>query len=266
MKLFSETKHYLSVYKKFISTSVSEATSFRTSFILMIFMDIFFFLSAILTVDFIYDHVATIGSWKRPQLMFFISFMLTVDHLHMLLLSHNFWRFSDDLKSGNLDFTLLRPLSSIFIVFFRYFKPSSIPNSFISTGTLIYFGMQNGFGPTQWILLPFLVILAFILLALLEFIISCAMFWLVEGLGINFLRMQMQQLSRWPDFIYGYFTKKLLTFGVPVLLIGSGPVHFLLDINNWPYLLGMIIACIGCFYFLIFLWNRGLNHYDSASS
>lgn len=266
MKLFSETKHYLSVYRKFISTSVSEATSFRTSFILMIFMDIFFFLSAILTVDFIYDHVATIGSWKRPQLMFFISFMLTVDHLHMLLLSHNFWRFSDDLKSGNLDFTLLRPLSSIFIVFFRYFKPSSIPNSFISTGTLIYFGMQNGFGPTQWILLPFLVILAFILLALLEFIISCAMFWLVEGLGINFLRMQMQQLSRWPDFIYGYFTKKLLTFGVPVLLIGSGPVHFLLDISNWPYLLGMIVACIGCFYFLIFLWNRGLNHYDSASS
>lgn len=264
--LVSEFNHYFSVYKKFVSTSVSEATSFRTSFILMVFMDMFFFLSALLTVDFIYDHVATIGDWKRPQLMFFISFMLCVDHLHMLLLSHSFWRFSDDLKTGNLDFTLLRPLSSIFIVFLRYFKPSSIPNSFLTTGTMIYFGMENGFTFFQWLMLPFLIILAFILLALLEFVISCAMFWLVEGLGINFLRMQMQQVSRWPDFIYGYFTKKLLTFALPVLLIGSGPVHFLFNPSHWEWIVGLIVACILTYKVLIYIWNKGLDHYDSASS
>lgn len=264
--MFKELKHYLSVYKMFVYTSSAQAMSFRTSFVLMIFMDIFFFLSALLTVDFIYDHVAQIGAWRREQLMFFISFMLCVDHLHMLLLSHSFWRFSDDLKSGDLDYTLLRPMSSIFIVFFRYFKPSSIFNTFTTGGALIYFALKLDFTWTQWAMLPFLIVLAFVLLALLEFIISCAMFWLVEGLGINFLRMQMQSVSRWPDFIYSYYTKKFLTFVVPVLLIGSGPVHFLFDPSNWHWIASMFVACIGCYYFLHFLWNKGLTHYDSASS
>jgi ABC-2 type transport system permease protein len=266
MKFFNELKHYLSVYKEFVATSTSQAMSFRTSFVLMIVMDIFFFLSALLTVDFIYDHVAEIGSWRREELMFFITFMLNVDHLHMILLSHGFWRFSDDLKSGDLDYTLLRPLSSIFIVFFRYFKPSSIFNSILTTSALIYFGSKLGFGLWQWCVLPFLIILAFILLALLEFIISCAMFWLVEGLGINFLRMQMQSVSRWPDFIYSYYTRKVLTFVLPVLLIGSGPVHFILDPSQWYWIVVMFIAVITCYYVLHFIWNKGLNHYDSASS
>lgn len=265
-KLLSEIKHYLKVYEMFVSTSVSVATSFRTSFILMVFMDIFFNLSTLFTVSIIFDHVELVGTWNRERLMFFTSFMLVIDCFHMLFLSSGFWRFSDDLKSGNLDYTILRPVSSIFTVFFRYFKPSSVPDFFITVGLLIYYGMKINLQLIHWVLIPFLVIFSFILLALIEFIVSCAMFWVVEGLGVNFLRMQLQSISRMPDFIYNNFMKRLLTLCIPVLLVGSGPVMFLLDFNNWHYLVYMGISIVICFYILIFTWNRGLNHYDSASS
>lgn len=261
-----EIKHCLKVYGMFVSTSVSEATSFRTSFILMVFMDIFFNLSSLFSVSIIYDHVNLIGFWSKDHLLFFTSFMLVIDCFHMLFLSHGFWRFSDDLKSGNLDYTILRPVSSIFTVFFRHFKPSSLPDIFITFGLLIYFGMKLDFVFWQWAIIPILIILSFTLLALIEFIISCAMFWVVEGLGVNFLRMQMQAVSRMPDFIYGSLMKRVLTFCLPVLLVGSGPVQFLFDPTKWSYLIYMTLAIICCYYILIFTWNRGLNQYDSASS
>lgn len=266
MKLLNEIKHYLSVYKKFVSTSVAEATSFRVSFILMVFMDVFFNLSSLFTVSIIYDHVSLIGSWSKNHLLFFTSFMLVVDCFHMLFLSHGFWRFSDDLKSGNLDFILLRPTSSIFTVFFRYFKPSSVPDIFLTFGLLIYYGNKINLQWLDWLLLPFLILISFVLLALIEFIISCAMFWLVEGIGVNFLRMQMQSMSRMPDFIYANAMKRIFTFLVPILLIGSGPVHFLLDKSYWYLIVAMIIAIIICFYLLQYIWNKGLDFYDSASS
>ncbi|MGI4993722.1 ABC transporter permease [Halobacteriovorax sp. GFR7] len=262
----SEVKHYLSVYKKFISTSTAVAMSFRTSFVLMVMMDLMFFGSAYFTVDFIFDHVDMVMGWNRNQFMLFLSYVLLVDGFHMIILSQNFWRFSDDLKSGQLDYTILRPLSSIFSVFFRNIRPSSIPTLIPAIAVFSYYANLNGFNLLQWALIPLLLTLSLALLAVVEFVISCAMFWLVEGVGINFFRMQMQQLSRWPDLIYGAATKRVFSTLVPILLVGSAPIHFLLDMSKWHYLLIMVVATCVFWFILLKLWERGLQVYDSASS
>lgn len=259
-------KHYLSIYKMYVATSVSEASSFRLNFVLLIVMDIFFYLSALLTVSFIYDHISTIGPWNRDQLLFFVAFMLTIDHLHMTLLSESFWILSEDIKTGRLDYTLLKPVHSIFIVFFRYFRPSSFINIIFTWSALIYYGLKVDLPIVSWILLPLLVLLSFILLAIIEFIITTSMFWLTEGLGINILRMQFQQLARWPDFIYNPLAKRALTFFFPILVIGSAPVKFLLQPTSASPLLGLLVAIIASYFFLIFIWKKAIAHYDSASS
>ena len=76
--------YYFEIYKKYISTSFTKVMSFRTSFILVILMDLLFYFTTLLTIDFIYDHTAHIGPWNRNQFLFFVAFMLTIDHLHMM--------------------------------------------------------------------------------------------------------------------------------------------------------------------------------------
>lgn len=259
-------KHYAQVYRGFVSTSFTEATSFRLNFLLLIIMDLFFYVSVLATVSFIFDHVETIGPWNRTQLMFFMSFMLVIDHLHMTFVSESFWMLSTHLKTGELDFTLLKPVNSIFTIFFRHVRPSSLCNIFVTWGLLIYYGRQVPLTTLDWICLPPLIVLSFTLLCLVEFIIASSMFWVTEGLGINFLRMQIQQLARWPDYIYATLSRKILTIALPVLLIGSAPVHFLFDKSRYWPLGGMIVAILGCLVVLRWIWARGLRRYDSASS
>ncbi len=259
-------KHYLEVYWKFIETSFTQAASFRVSFVLLLIMDLFFYFSVLASVYFIFNHVEVIGIWKRDQMLFFLSFMLAVNHLHMTMISENFWELSYLIRTGGMDFNLLKPTHSLFISFFRHFRPATVLNGIATWSFLIYFGSKINLGVISWILLPFLVLLAFMLTALLEMIISVSMFWLVEGFGINFLRMQFQQLSRWPDFIYGKNVRRVLTILLPLLLVGSAPVRFLLDFSDYQLLVGMIFANFVLFKILLWAWDKGLQKYDSASS
>ena len=259
-------KTYLKVYKKFLETSLAEASSFRTSFILIIFMDIIFYLTTISSVSFIYDHVSTIGPWDKNRLLFFISFMLAIDHLHMTVVSENFWELSVKIRTGTLDFDILRPLSSIFSVFFRYVRTSSIANTPLVWGMLIYFGTKLELNFYQWAVIPPLIIIGFTLFVIIEFCLSVAMFWTIEGWGINFLRMQLQQLARWPHFIYSYFPRKILTIFLPILLVGSGPVNYIYNFTKFQLLLGSLVAIVFFSIVLKYLWAFALTKYDSPSS
>lgn len=259
-------KYYLNLYWKFIETCFAEASSFRLNFFLLIVMDLTFYFTTIYSVDYIYDHIATIGGWRREQLLFFITFMLTIDNLHMGILSESFWMLSQHIKSGDLDYIILKPANTVFNVFFRYFRPSSLFYAPVSWGYLIYFAKLNNLSTISWFALPFLVLLGFSLLAIMEFIISSLMFYMIEGIGINFIRMQFQNISRWPDFIFSRYPRKIFTVLIPALVIGSYPMNFLFDNNQWVYLIYLLLANLFALFVLKFIWPIALKKYESASS
>jgi len=263
MKAF---RHYLAIYGEYVSNCVAEALSYRLHFVLLIIMDLLFYLSILGSVDFLFQHLTRMGPWGRNEWMFFMAFMIAIEHLHMTFVSENFWAFSHDIRTGKLDFILLKPVGALFIIFFRAMRPATLLNGLFPWGFLIYFGQSLHLLWWQWLLLPALVLLGLALLTSLEILMSLSMFWIIESMGVNFLRMQLQQVSRWPDFIYGYFAQKFFCYAIPILLVGSAPVKFLLNPHDaWG--LFWMLALMGLSWGLIrFFWRRGLAAYESASS
>ena len=264
--MIQRTRYYLHLYYGFISTSFSEAMGFRVHFFLLIIMDLIFYITALASIHIIFQHIDTIGVWKKEQFLFFTSIMLAINQLTMTFVSESFWRFSILIRTGNLDFILIRPANAIFSSFFRIIRPGSMINILFTSSAVIYFGIQVDLSTLSWFLLPLLISLGFLLQIAIELVISCSMFWMLEGTGINFLRMEMQQLARWPDFIYNSIVRRILTLIIPLLLIGSAPVRFLFDPADWTPLAGMIIALFILIGLLSVTWNAGLRAYESASS
>ena len=259
-------KKYWSVYKDFFSTSYSVTTSFRTSFVLIVLLDVFFYLSVIYSIELMFNHIDFIAGWNKNQFLFFVSYVLALDQFHMVFVSPNFWDLSEKIRTGNFDFTLVRPLHSLFNSFFRQVRVSS----FVNFPMVVYFLYQYGTGAQlsliSWLLLPFMLVLSFTLLVILEFIISCLMFWTTEGNGINFLRMQLQTLARWPEYLFNPAIRLTFTLFLPFLVIGTTPVEILINPDKW-YLVFRILSLIILFWFiLLWLWNKALIKYNSASS
>jgi ABC-2 type transport system permease protein len=262
----SQLRRYWLLYREFISTCLTEALTYRINFILLVLMDIAFYVSTLASTSFIFDHTTMIGSWGRNEFMFFVAFMLAVDQLHMSFVSESFWNFSADLRTGKLDFILIKPVWTLFPIFFRMLRPGSLLNLPVTSGFLIYYGLEVGLTAKAWALLPLFVVLALALLVSIEILIAMTMFWTVESWSINFLRMQFQQLSRWPDFVYRYFAQKMFTIIIPVLLVGSVPVKILLGETSAGYILTMALAMLICWILIKIMWRVGLKGYESASS
>lgn len=266
MQLLNRIKHYLSVYQGFVVTRFIESLNFRLHFVLLILMDLLFYISALASIHIIYNHVETIGVWNREQLLFFVSFMLGINQLTMTFVSDSYWRFPELIRSGDLDFILLKPIGAVFSVFFRYLRPGSLINMIFTWSVIIYYGLQLHLSIISWMILPFLLILGFLLQNAIEMVICCSMFWMLEGSGVNFVRMELQQLARWPDFIYHKTVSKILMTILPILLIGSAPVRFLFDSEDWLPFFGLVLGILVFWSLLSFCWRLGLASYESASS
>lgn len=259
-------KQYALVYREYLSNCFAEAMSYRLHFFLLIIMDLLFYASVLGSVEFLFQHVDHIGLWNRTQFMLFLSFMLAIEHLHMTFISENFWNFSFDIRTGRLDFILLKPIATPFVVFFKVMRPGTLINALFPWGYLIYFGNQLHFVLWQWLCLPLLVLAGLTLLTAIEILISMSMFWIIESFGVNLLRLQLQQISRWPEFIFQGPSRLIFGLLMPVLVVGSAPVQFLLDPHQWPGLVKMAALIVLACYLTALAWRKGLASYESASS
>lgn len=265
-KILHTLKYYAGIYGQFFSTCAAESMSFRFNFFLYILLEGAFYLGVFGPVEIILKQLGHAGVWNHSQWMFFLSFVLTIDWLHMLIVSENFWMLAEHIRMGGVDYALLRPASALFTLFFRQIRVAVLPNGLLCLSLLIYFGQKAHLTPWAFALLPLMLLFAFATKLVFEIIMACGIFWVTEGLGVNFIRIQTQALARWPEFVYRGKARLVFVYLFPVLLMGSGPVHFLFDFKNYAYLLLQGILTQALMLFLAWLWPLALKHYESASS
>ena len=257
---------YLAVLKQQFLNSLAKLMSFRVSFILTVLCDIAAFVTFYCTTDFIFLHVTSIGGWTREHFLFFIFWMQSVSCIHSAIAAPNFWNFATEVRNGNLDFRLLRPLGSLFDVFTAITRPISLLMLPVGIGFVIHYGIALHVSIWGWIASPFLWILSFVLLALLEILISMGLLWTNGGDGVNYIRIHMQQFERWPDFVYPRPVRLLFTRVLPFLAVGTFPVRAVLGSGEWWEIPFLVLMTVVVWRLIGKVWMLGLRRYESASS
>jgi ABC-2 type transport system permease protein len=257
---------YWRIYKKLFAINLAKGLAFRAHFFLLILFDLFFYTTAILTIDFLFRQIGPIAGWTREHFLFFIAFMLTVEQFHMAFISEAFWQFSYEVRTGRLDYVLLKPVNPIFLTFFRFIRVGSMPLLVIPVGVLIYYGIGLQLSLLSWIMIPFLVVLTLAVLTTLEILLMMSTFWMTDSTSVNFIRMQLQDISRWPDFVYQPIFRRVFTLAIPILLASTAPVRFLFENSGWVGLLAVGAAQVILMAAVGMLWRIGLRRYDSVSA
>lgn len=262
----SSLKPYVAVLHQQFLNSFAKMMAFRVSMLLGLTVEWAVFLTLYLTARFLFNHIDHVGAWDRSEFMFFTFWYLLVMSTHNAFLAPNFWNFSTEVRTGNLDFRLVRPLGSLFDVFTAIQRPTSIMMLPVHAGFLIYFGIQVELGLASWLLITPLLMLSFALVALIEMAVVMTIFWTKGGDGINFIRIQCQQVQRWPDFMFPDGVRRVFSFLIPILIAITFPVRFILDNQEWSGLVAVVVAAIVFWLLVRTLWNWGLRRYESASS
>jgi ABC-2 type transport system permease protein len=259
---------YLRLYLHFLRFSFSRAMEFRLDFFFRIVMDSAFYAVQIAFFSVIYRHTALLGGWSFDQVLVFACGFFLIDAIHMTVFANNMWWLPIFVNKGDLDYYLVRPVSSLYFLSLRDFAANSFVNLLIAAGLLAWalarFPEPLGGGP---ILLYLLLLLNGALLYwLLHISFLIPVFWLHSNRGLGEVFYTLEKYGERPDRIYHGLVRRLLVTLLPFALVASFPASLLFDGLDWARL-GHIALVTGLlFLFVLWFWNRALRSYSSASS
>ena len=230
------------------------------------------------------DSIGQGSGWDRDKFFLFIATTWFINSLVQAFFMPNAEEFSELIRTGGLDFALLKPIDTQFLVSFRRIDWSALSN-FVAGFIIATFALfalatreTDPMIPSAWSIALYVVFLAcgVTIMYSLMICLSATSIWLGRNQTLysfwfyitNFSRYPMEMYNRgWGKPLFGFFT-----FVVPVLLVVNVPARLLAKPINprtredWLLIGWAIIATILSVLVSRWIFQRALASYRSASS
>ena len=130
---------YCRLYAAFGRYALVNELIFRGNFLVKIFVEILWlFILLIFTRTLFGGNTQRIAGWTESQYFFFVGCYFALEGLIETLFLENCNEFSDLIRSGDLDFFLLKPIDEQFLISCRSIDWSCAPNALMGIGVMSY--------------------------------------------------------------------------------------------------------------------------------
>jgi len=260
---------YLSVYAALWKNSVAREMGFKSNFLLWIVVELLWFGLQLSFISVLYLHTEHIGTWTKWQVVMLIGASHFIQQLFQAFFLVNCTNLSELVRTGKLDFLLLLPVNTRFVVSLRQVDLGSFVNAASAVAVMAFAARQMHLVPTLAQVLGF-VALCVVGIAIhysLMFLLASISFWTVRAQGIVWGYYNLFNVARLPDEAFAGLFKALFTFALPMLLVSNVPVRLLADKLNSPApVLLLLLMGLVCFCVSEWGWRASVRRYTSASS
>jgi ABC-2 type transport system permease protein len=268
-RITDHASRYLSIYAALWKNSVTREMSFKSNFLLWILVEMLWFGLQLSFIGVLYLHTDHIGTWTKWQVVLLIGASHFIQQLYQAFFLVNCTNLSELVRTGKLDFLLLLPVNTRFVVSLRQVDLGAFVNASSAVALMVYASRQLHLAPTLIQVLGFLAlcVTGIAIHYSLMFLLASISFWTVRAQGIVWGYYNLFNIARLPDEAFGGLFKAVFTFALPMLLVSNVPVRLLADKLSSPapilLLLGMSVVC---FCFSEWGWRASMRRYTSASS
>lgn len=261
---------YTGLYAALWRNSVVREMGFRTNFLLWIVVEMLWFALQVAFIAVIYQHTDRIGDWSKWQVVLLVGASHFIQQVFTGLFLSNCSNLSELVRTGRLDFLLLLPVNTRFLVSFRQVDLGAFVNAGSALAVVVYAARQLDLSPSLAQIVGFFALcgLGVVIHYSLMFLLATVSFWTVRAQGIVWGYYNLFNIARLPDgaFRPGVF-KAVFTFALPMLLVSNVPVKFLVDKLGSPLEIPLLLAMAGlCFAVSEWGWRSSMKRYTSASS
>lgn len=259
---------YLKIYAALWKNSVTREMSFKSNFLLWIVVELLWFGLQLGFIGVLYLQTDHIGTWTKWQVVMLIGASHLIQQIFQAFFLLNCTNLSELVRTGKLDFLLLLPVNTRFVVSLRQVDLGGFINALSALAVMIYAGWQLHLAPSLWQIAGFLVLcLAGILIHYsLMFLLASISFWTVRAQGIVWGYYNLFQIARMPDEAFRGWFKAFFTFAIPMLLVSNVPVRVLVNKFSPRYLFLLLGMSVVCFVISEAGWRSSVRRYTSASS
>ncbi len=258
----------LRLWRRFFTVSLMREVEYRFNFVLGLFQALAeIFLLLVLYLIF-YRFADEVAGWTREEALLLLGVFWIFDGLWSAVLTPNLRALAGLIQDGDLDFVLLRPASTQFLVSCGSVSVRELLK--VGVGIVIVACAGDAAG-VAWRLETLAGALAFgacglVLMYALRFAIVTCTFWSLKVSELYTLPGTLYDAARFPVTYFKPPMRELLTYVVPVAFATTFPTQALLGSADWRLLpLGVLLSA-GALLASNHFWHFALRHYSSASS
>ncbi len=275
----SAQANYLRVWMTFLRNSAVREMSFRGNFLINGVTRGFWFAAQLTLYEIIYRNVDAIQGWQREEYFAFMATGMLINSIIEMFFMPNCAHFSELIRTGNLDFALLKPIDTQFLISCEKVELSMLNQMLFSVALLTY-GLIGIGEPVS--AMQVAAYLSFVLVGVMFFYslmiaVASMSVWLGRNQGLYDFWFYITVFARYPRNIYdgvddsriepGEVLQSAFTYIVPILLVVTIPAEVIgKSLESWTLPLVSLTASLAGLVAarLIFQWS--LKSYRSASS
>ena len=278
---------YSRVFLTFARNSLVRDMSFRTNFILQSISTVSWTIMNIGFYLIVFQYTDSIGEdtgWGRDEFFVFLATPWIINSLVQTFFMPNAQQFSELIRSGNLDFALLKPIDTQFVISFPRVDWAALSNLFMGLTLLGYSLFQLTTRETNPLILdwravlmyPFYIACGTVIMYSVMITLASTSVWLGRNQTLYNFWFYITNFSRYPMEIYkvgwGMALWVFFTFLIPVLLVVNIPARIMakplntMETHYWQLAGYSIFATLICLTVSRRIFVRALKSYRSASS
>ena len=111
---------YLRLLALFARAELQFAIEYRANLLLDLFEDVVIVVSSLAAVLVLFAHTGVINGWTLPQMIVLLGVYYLIQGINSVVFEASFERFMEHVRMGTLDFILIKPANSQFMVSARH--------------------------------------------------------------------------------------------------------------------------------------------------
>jgi ABC-2 type transport system permease protein len=263
---------YVRLWLSLARFSLLGELAFRGNFLVKVAVELLWLIILLLFNFILFKQTETIAGWQDHQYLFFVGCYYAMGGVMEALFLENCNQFAELVRTGDLDYFLLKPVDEQFLISCRTIEWSCVPNVLLGGGVMLY-ALALGHWPVDLARTLLFVVLFLCGVALaygFVLLLTSASVWFMRNQSLYEVWWLFSSLMRHPREIFqgpwAYAVGLFFWFAVPIMLVTNVPANLMVrTLDAWVVAYTLLAT-------LLVLWvsrrffRHALQRYRSASS
>jgi ABC-2 type transport system permease protein len=260
--------YFLKLISTFFKVNVQMSLAYRADTVVNILLNLMWLGWELLSLSIIFNNTETLGGWGFGELIALLGVFRLINTLMIALIWPNTEKFNQSIRDGSMDYTILQPVNSMFLVTFSRITVWRIWDLVLAI-ILIVIGITiSGDVTTPLSILTFilLTVSGAVVIYSLWIVLIALTFWFTKFDNNVTILQALMDAGRYPVTVYPAWLRIIVTFVIPIAVATTVPLQALRGELNLQSVSLFIIISIAAFWIASRVWKAGLKRYSGASS
>ena len=242
------------------------AMQYRADFIINAALSLVWTATALVPLAVLFRQRQTIAGWSWPEALLVVAWFTVLKGVLDGAIQPALTGVVERIRKGTLDFLLLKPADSQFLVSTAQFEVRKIVDVMAGFGLLVFALRKLRHVPSAPALGMTLVLLvgAVAILYSIWIFVVCIAFYFVRVDNLSYLFASIYDAARWPASVFRGALAVVFTFVIPLAVMTTFPALAILGRLSWLRAGAALGTAVGFLTAARWAWSRAIRQYSSA--